>query len=515
MTKYIKQSYFMVLLAITLLFTACASNTNSSQSESQKPTVCEEHADADNNNLCDNCGLSVLVYIDFYSVNDLHGKIVDNDSQPGVDELTTYIKKQRSRDDYVVLISAGDMWQGSAESNLTRGKLTTEWMNEIGFVSMTIGNHEYDWGGNYIEENAQLAEFPFLAINIYDKATNEQVEYCQSSIMVEAGELQVGIIGAIGDCYSSIASDKVSDVYFKVGNELTELVKAESEKLKNQGADCIVYVLHDGYGQSEDNDAIESSELASYYDVALSNGYVDVVFESHTHQSYVLKDEYGVYHLQNGGDNSNGISHVELAVNSVNGNVNTSLARTVSNSSYENLASDPIVETLLNKYADEIQPGYEVLGTNSYERKSNYLKQLVANMYIEAGVQKWGEEYDIVLGGGYISVRSPYNLAAGDVNYAQLQTLLPFDNELVLCSVKGSDLLSKFINSSNSNYYIAYSEYGRTVKNDIDPNATYYIITDTYSSLYGPNHLTEIERYAGDVYARDLIAEYIKNGGLE
>ena len=136
-------------------------------------------------------------------------------------------------------------------------------------------------------------------------------------------------------------------------------------------------------------------------------------------------------------------------------------------------------------------------------------------MYYQAGMKKWGEEYEIALGGGFISVRSPYSLNAGNVTYAQLQTLLPFDNELVICSIKGSDLLSRFYHSDNSNYYISYGDYGANLKNNIDPNATYYIVTDTYSSLYKPNRLTEIARYDAGVYARDLIAEYIKNGGLE
>lgn len=511
-----KLNWFLAIaIAVMTLLTACSSATDADNNTSQLPTACETHIDDDANNLCDKCGLSVLVYVDFYSVNDLHGKVVDNDSQPGVDELTTYIKNARNRDDYVILLSAGDMWQGSAESNLTKGNLTTEWMNALGFVGMTMGNHEYDWGEEYIEENAKLAEFPFLAINIYDKDTNELVDYCQPSVVVEAGDLQIGIIGAIGDCYSSIASDKVGNVYFKVGTDLTALVKAESEKLRNEGVDCIVYVLHDGYGQSTSDHSISSSKISGYYDIALSNGYVDLVFEAHTHQTYAFQDEYGVYHMQNGGDNSDGISHVEMAINSVNGNVKTNMARLVSSSSYENLISDSIIEELLEKYAEEIEPAYGVLGSNSYERKSNYLKQLVAKMYLEAGIEKWGEEYDIVLGGGFISVRSPYNLEAGDVTYAQLQTLLPFDNELVLCSIQGSDLLSKFINSNNSNYYVAYGDYGKSVKNDIDPNATYYIITDTYSSLYAPNHITEIEHYDDGIYARDLVAEYIKNGGLE
>jgi hypothetical protein len=92
--------------------------------------------------------------------------------------------------------------------------------------------------------------------------------------------------------------------------------------------------------------------------------------------------------------------------------------------------------------------------------------------------------------------------------------LMPFDNTLVLCSVKGSDLKSKFINTSNDNYFIGYTAYGASLKGKIDNNATYYIVVDTYTSTYGPNRLTEIARYTEGVYARDLLADYIRAGGL-
>ena len=134
----------------------------------------------------------LIVYVDFYSINDLHGKFVDNDSQPGVDELTTYLKNAREKDDYAFFLSAGDMWQGGAESNITKGQIITDWMNELDFTSMTIGNHEFDWSSEYIKKNAEIAEFPFLAINIYDRQTNERVEYCDASVVVEAGGLQIG-----------------------------------------------------------------------------------------------------------------------------------------------------------------------------------------------------------------------------------------------------------------------------------------------------------------------------------
>jgi 2',3'-cyclic-nucleotide 2'-phosphodiesterase (5'-nucleotidase family) len=485
------------------------------QDENVSNDNCSNHADADSNDYCDLCQAYLRIYVDFYSINDLHGKIKDGDNHPGVDELTTFLKNAKKTDDYVVLISPGDMWQGSSESNLTKGFLTTDWMNDLDFAAMTLGNHEFDWGQEYIRANQNIAEFPFLAINVYRRSTNKLVDYCRPSTMVTAGNVKIGIIGAIGDCYSSISYDKVGDIYFKVGNELTELVKAESNKLRAEGADCIVYVLHDGYGQSQSNDSIPSSQIKSYYDVALSNGYVDLVFEGHTHQSYILKDQYGVYHIQHGGDNYKGISHIEIGINYVTDKIHVSLTQLIKKETYQNLADDAIVAELLNKYKDQVSLGDEVLGKNRTYRNDDFICQTVADLYYETGMKLWGDKYKIALGGGFLNVRSPYSLSAGNVTYAMLQSLLPFDNDLVLCSIKGRDLLNKFYNSNNSNYFISYGDYGESLRNQINPNEIYYIVVDSYTSLYAPNKLTEIERYNAGIYARDLLAEFVRSGGLE
>ena len=145
---------------------------------------------------------------------------------------------------------------------------------------------------------------------------------------------------------------------------MTNLVKAESEKLRQEGADCIVYLIHDGYGQSQSNSSIPSSQIRSYYDVSLSDGYVDLVFEGHTHQTYILQDEYGVYHMQHKGDNLGGISHIEVGINSVNSNVKVNVARLVSSSSYTSLTPDDLVDNLMDKYQEQIEPLNEVLGYN-------------------------------------------------------------------------------------------------------------------------------------------------------
>lgn len=476
---------------------------------------CDAHTDDNSDGKCDGCGISVLISFDFYAINDLHGKFADTDSNIGVDELTTYLKSTFKSDENPIFLSSGDMWQGSFESNATRGMILTDWMNELDFVSMTLGNHEYDWGEEYIEANEDAAEFPFLAINIYERGTNERVDYCEPSVLIERGEMKIGIIGAIGDCYSSIASDKVEDVYFKTGSQLTSLVKEESDRLRDAGADYIVYSIHDGYDQSSSaTGKISSSQLSSYYDISLSDGYVDLVFEGHTHKNYVLEDQHGVYHLQNGGDNK-GISHAEIKINCVNGDTVLTEAEFVPTSRYSGLDGDPIVDTLMEKYAEIIEVGEEVLGNNARYRRSNEILELAATLYYEAGVERWGDDYDIALGGGFMSARSPYNIGAGPVKYSTLNMILPFDNQIVLCSIRGSDLKSKFFETNNNRYYIDYGSYGESVKDNIDPNATYYIVTDRYTSLYKYNNLTEIAFYDDGVYARDLIADYIRGGGWQ
>ena len=145
------------------------------------------HADEDDDGTCDFCAQSVIVIVDLYSLNDLHGKITSTSSQPGIGGLTTYLKNAGSNS---VVLSAGDMWQGTAESNLTYGALVTDWMSELGFASMTIGNHEYDWGEDAIKNNADQAEFPFLALNIFDlrSAADARVNVTISIFEMSLGE---------------------------------------------------------------------------------------------------------------------------------------------------------------------------------------------------------------------------------------------------------------------------------------------------------------------------------------
>ena len=152
----------------------------------------------------------------------------------------------------------------------------------------------------------------------------------------------------------------------------------------------------------------------------------------------------------------------------------------LSQSVYANssLKDDPIVNEIFGKYFPDGNPYTTVLGNNSSYKNSASVCDTVAQLYYEKGVAEWGSQYNIVLGGGFLRLRTPYNVSAGNVTYAQLFSILPFDNDIVLGSISGYYLKSKFLETSNGDYHV----YAPSITSaDVSNNQTYYIIVDRYT----------------------------------
>ena len=95
--------------------------------------------------------------ITIYSLNDVHGAIEyeNGSSKTGMSRMFQAIKKDSDYDEETsFIISAGDMFQGSALSNLSEGKAMIEIRNEMNFKAMAVGKHEFDCG---VEKVSTLA----------------------------------------------------------------------------------------------------------------------------------------------------------------------------------------------------------------------------------------------------------------------------------------------------------------------------------------------------------------------
>ena len=461
------------------------------------------------------------VTLDFYAFNDIHGNIVDSSMGIGISKTATMIK-EKSAGKNPVLISSGDMWQGSIESNSTRGALMSEWMQYMNFSSMTLGNHEFDWGTKFIKQNATNYEVPILGINIIDKTTGQRADYAAPSTVIERDGAKIGIIGAIGDCYNSISYSQVMDVSFVVDKEgqnthpLSELIKAESIRLRSEeNCDFIVYSVH---GDSFHDDTYYNPELSS-------GGYVDVVLEGHKHAQVNQKDSSGIYHFQALADGHLNVNHFTVNLNTgsdeytVNFNASSDVYDLRADNMYD-YAVDPGVEEIINQY--DFSKSYEPIGYNTDFRSGSQMRQLCADLYLKYAQEKWTNyANNIVLGGGYISIRGVGYLPAGFVRYADFYTLFPFDNDILLIKINGTVLQEVYFDTTNSNYFMGYSEYGETLRNNrsqISASQMYFVVADTYTydwMLKYNKGAVLVDRYSENgYYARDMLADFAREGGF-
>lgn len=457
--------------------------------------------------------------IKLISTNDIHGQVKQDSGYPGLSSLTNKIKQEAQKDDqYNILIDQGDLYQGTAESGLTDGYIMDDFLIQNGYESTTLGNHEFDWGEERVEQHDKYLPLPILANNIRKRSDSSSPSYVSPYKLVSRNGIKIGIIGSIGNCYSSISSSKVKDIYFLTGSSLTEQIKKDSQSLKNLGADFIILSLHDGADSGESNGV---SSL-SYYDInSLSGSYVDLVLEGHSHQKYAFYDSKGVWHIQNGGNGSSfAITNLECTYSNTLGEyqVSVSISTTpqhIIGSTSISSGKDASMSEIDTWYNENIYGAKrsEVVGRNVPYMDDSVVEDKVAEMYYKKAISVINNSYTPVLGGGFLRTRTPYNLSSGTVTYGDVYALLPFENDIVLCSIQGKYLKSRFLNNTSDDYHI----YSTITASSVVDSQTYYLITDNYSSDYSYNKLTVIKNLTleyGIGYARDVFSEYLKTNYL-
>ena len=455
--------------------------------------------------------------IQVFATNDIHGQVKETSSYPGLSKLTSKMKSVAStKDQYNIFMDQGDIYQGTAEAGLANGLNMDDFLVQNGYESVVLGNHEFDWGEQKLIDHDNYLDTTILANNIRYSSNGQSPSYCKPYKLISRNGVKIGIIGSIGNVYSSISSSKVKGIYFLYGDNLTEQIKKDSQTLKDMGAEFIILSLHDGeYSTSNGTSSL------SYYDVQeLSGTYVDLVLEGHSHQNYSFYDSKGVWHIQNGGNGSSfSVATLNCTYNSLSNDYEVSMSTSSSAvQRYNTFSSEDEVMSEVDSWYEEYVYGSiqsEVVGRSVPYMNSSKIKSTLSKLYYEIGIELVGENntYTPVLGGGFISTRTPYNLSAGTVKYGDIYALLPFENDIVLCSIKGTYLLSKFINSTNRNYYI----YSMIDASEVNSSETYYVITDSYSSDYKSNNLTVVKNLTleyGVGYARDLFAQYLRDNYL-
>lgn len=438
--------------------------------------------------------------LDFYNLNDTHGAIENTTEEPGIAKIATYLNNKKNQNpNSFVLTSSGDMWQGSADSNITRGALMTDWMNYMGFSAMALGNHEFDWTIDAITQNQEIANFPFLACNIIETETNEPVSWVEPYTTLTRNGIRIGIIGAIGEgITNSILATNVKGLTFANPDSYVE---KWSNYLKNNGADVILYLYH---GTTE--------EMSDYIGT-----YCDAAFGGHNHKNEKRTiGSRGVPAVE-AGSNGKNIGHINLKYSFSRKQVYWG-DYGYDNSGLSRLGDDAGTNEIKAKYANQIniikneQVARIPRQLDSYYDVPHYYNRY-AYRYYNDNVENPESVYAVVTNNGRSDIH------AGVVTYGSIYKALPFDNYLVLFHATGRSI-KNITRYSSSHWYIpSISE--DTINYDdaaqyFDNNTTYYVLTinyisenESYSSWLRPDHeFLEDEALPRNIFKHYLSLEY-------
>lgn len=382
---------------------------------------------------CDNLGISsdkLVNKLTILSINDFHGAISETNGQYGAARLAHLIDKEEQNAQASVLLSAGDMFQGTAVSNYNRGKTVVDIMNEMKFDSMTLGNHEFDWGYDevykYVDGNKENGEanFPYLGCNIYEKKTGELAKGVQTHQIIERGGLKIGVIGYMGqNLESSISESMIEDYEFV--NPLPIIEEIATGLRVNQNVNIIIVVGHEGDDSNR--------KLANL----TGDARIDAIINSHTHYYYSGKimryDGVEIPYLQAG---SAGEKYGVITLN-INQETKLSTGGTSTVKNNHSMQLDGKVKSIVSKIEEETASIFQrVLGVAT-EKVDKYG---AADWAATALREYTNTDIAFINLGGIRSQAFPIN-EGSEILVSTIHEMMPFDNIVKTVELKGSAIV--------------------------------------------------------------------------
>lgn len=231
--------------------------------------------------------------------------------QAGFVKIASLIKQhQKEMKGNTLLLDNGDLIQGSPYGDyiarvkgLKKDEIypMMEAMNKLGYDAATLGNHEFNYGLEYLENVISKAKFAYLSANIYKvdektKKIDENKPYAKPYVILdkkfqnESGKevsMKVGIIGVVAP---QIMVWDSANLTGKV--DTVDMVKSAEKylpQMKKEGADIIIALAHTGMGSEEPQ---EMAENAGYQLTKLKD--IDVVISGHSHLAFPGKSYEGM-----------------------------------------------------------------------------------------------------------------------------------------------------------------------------------------------------------------------------
>lgn len=161
----------------------------------------------------------------------------------GAARLVTAINEAKARHDNVLLVDAGDQFQGTLFFQFYAGSVQAEVMNQLGYDAMAVGNHEFNNGPEGLAGFVEAATFPVLMSNADISGEPLLADIIEKSVVIEKAGEMIGLIGV-----TPVNNDELSSP----GPNITftnpaQAIQAEIDALQADGVNKIILLSHSGY----------------------------------------------------------------------------------------------------------------------------------------------------------------------------------------------------------------------------------------------------------------------------
>ena len=228
--------------------------------------------------------------------NDTHSRLEPfpmdggrNQGLGGIAGRSALIQKIRAEEEQVLLLDAGDIFQGTPYFNIYKGEPEIKAMAAMQYDACTIGNHDFDAGmENLATQLTRHANFPMLVAN-YDFTGTPMEQKTQPYKVFKKGKLKIGVFGV-----SIEGRGLIPDTLFGATKYLDPVQKANetADLLKSsEGCDMVICLSHLGnkYTDGKVSDEVLAKESSD----------IDLIIGGHTH---TFLDEPLKYTNKNGND---------------------------------------------------------------------------------------------------------------------------------------------------------------------------------------------------------------------
>ncbi|MGX4599890.1 bifunctional 2',3'-cyclic-nucleotide 2'-phosphodiesterase/3'-nucleotidase [Faecalimicrobium sp. JNUCC 81] len=462
-----------------------------------KPEASEESKNEVNKEEIKDVKKKASVDFSIMAISDLHANLMNYDyytggttNNSGLVKVSTLInqykekvdkKKDDKEIDNALVVDNGDTIEGTPLANFFAKKKPvkpgTQYpvykaLEEVGFDATTIGNHELNYGLDFIKQitndNKRMAT---VCANVNDAKTGKPVfnpyKIVEEKVIDSNGEERTLKIGITGVVPPQVMNWDALLLRGKINvNDMTESIKKYVPQMKAEGADIVLVLAHTGYGD-ENTPNVKNKENAGY-DIANVEG-VDLVIGGHVHKSFKKEvkkangdivqyiqplnsgRELGVAELKIDLEENNG--KIEYKINDATSKIDTVSAKDVPN--------DEVLVQKVKEYHDATE-NYVNTPSGEITKDLNSFFTLVADdasvqivtdaqrKFVEKSI-KDGEESlvkykDLPL----LSAGAPFKAGSSAGNYVDikagglalkdLSNLYKYDNTLTVIKLKGKDI---------------------------------------------------------------------------